>query len=373
MYYVGIDVHKKICVVCIKDAKGKKIEELRIPNTREGIDLLLARLKGHEARVIMESTSTLWVRMYDALEEAGYGVVLANPYRTRVIAESKLKTDSVDAAMLADLLRADMVATSYVPDKEHQELRKIIRFRQNLKQQTTATKNRIHTLLQLYDLHFSGTDLFGKAGVAWLRAQIPLFTSTDGMIVERELMHLELFSESIEVLEKKIARYGADNEDVHLLMTITGIDFYTAVLILSEVGDFHRFPTPAHLSSWVGLAPRVRQSSDTCHYGKITKQGNRLVRWALVQCAHVAVRWDPHWAEVYERISSRAGKKKAIVAVARKMLVTIYHMIRRQTCYHYLKLPTVVRKFKRMARIAGITPNELRKSKVLSTFFSSQT
>ena len=233
MYYVGIDVHKKICVVCIKDAQGKKIEELRIPNTREGIDLLLARLRGHEARVIMESTSTLWVRMYDALEEAGYGVVLANPYRTRVIAESKLKTDSVDAAMLADLLRADMVATSYVPDKEHQELRKIIRFRQNLKQQTTATKNRIHTLLQLYDLHFSGTDLFGKAGVAWLRAQIPLFTSTDGMIVERELMHLELFSESIEVLEKKIARYGADNEDVHLLMTITGIDFYTAVLILS--------------------------------------------------------------------------------------------------------------------------------------------
>jgi transposase len=86
MYYVGIDIHKKICVVCIKDAKGKKIEEMRIPNTREGITQLLARLKGHKARAIMESTSTLWVRMYDALEEAGYEVVLANPYCIRVIA-----------------------------------------------------------------------------------------------------------------------------------------------------------------------------------------------------------------------------------------------------------------------------------------------
>jgi transposase len=373
MYYIGIDIHKKICVVCIKDAKGATIEEMRIPNTGEGIRMLLARLRGHKARIIMESTSTLWVRMYDALEEAGYEVVLANPYRTRVIAESKLKNDSVDAAILADLLRADMVATSYVPDKEHREIRKLIRYRQILKEQTTATKNRIHTFLQLYDLEFMGTDLFGKEGIAWLKAQIPTLSPMDTVIMEKELCHLELISNSIACLDQKIAHYGAETEEVHLLMTITGVDFFSAVLILCEVGDFHRFPTSSHLTSWVGLAPRVHQSCDTLHHGRITKQGNRLVRWALVQCAHAAVRWDPHWADIYDRIASHAGKKKAIVAVARKLLVTIYHMIRRRERYRYLNLVTAVRKFKRLARIAGTTPNELRKSMVIHTCFSSQT
>jgi transposase len=360
MIYTGIDIHKKICAVCMKDEKGRILREFQIRNTREGIGVLLASLRGKDASVVMESTSTLWIKLYDALEEEGICVVLANPYKTRVIAESKLKNDKVDAAILADLLRADMVASSYVPEKEVRELKDLIRYRHTIKAQTTAIKNRIHSILNKYDLTFEGTDLFGKKGIAWLNAIIPQLKKVDSFVLEEELAHLHHFSETLDRIEGDLAQHAVEREDVHLLMSITGVDFFTAMLFLCEVGDISRFPSAAHLSSWIGLVPRVHQSGDTLYHGRITKQGNNLVRWALVQAAHVAVRWDPQAAAFYNRIAARKGKKKAIVAVARKLAVIMYHMLKKEERYYYLNPTTYVRKLKRLCRIAGVTPNQLR-------------
>ena len=360
MIYTGIDIHKKICTVCVKNEKGRILREFKIRNTREGIGVLLAYLRGKEASVVMESTSTLWIKLYDALEEEGIPVVLANPYKTRIIAESKVKTDRMDAAILADLLRAGMVAPSYVPEKETRELKELIRYRQVVKGQTTAIKNRIHSILNKYDLVFEGTDLFGKKGLAWLQTIVAQLKKVDSFVLEEELAHLDHFSETLNKIESDIASQAVEREDVHLLMSITGVDFFTALLFLSEVGDISRFPTSSHLSSWVGLVPRVHQSGETLYHGRITKQGNRLVRWALVQAAHAAVRWDPHLASFYNRITSRKGKKKAIVAVARKLVVIIYHMLKKGERYYYYKSATYMRKLKRMCRIAGVTPNHVR-------------
>ncbi|MBU7022514.1 MAG: IS110 family transposase [Theionarchaea archaeon] len=371
MIYTGIDIHKKVCAVCLKDEKGKILREFQIRNTREGIGELLRSLRGREASVVMESTSTLWMKLYDALEDEGIPVVLANPYKTRVIAESKLKNDKVDAAILADLLRADMVASSYVPEKEVREVRELIRYRQVIKGQTTATKNRIHSLLNKYDLTFEGTDLFGKKGRAWFRTIIPQVRERDAFVLEKELSTLDHFSEILDEIEGDLAQEAVEREDVHLLMSITGVDFFTALLFLYEVGDISRFPTASHLSSWVGLVPRVHQSGDTLYHGRITKQGNALVRWALVQAAHAAVRWDPQMAAFYNRINARKGKKKAIVAVARKLSVVIYHMLKKGERYYYFNPTTYVRKLKRLHRIAGVTPNRLRMAMVLSTMVSS--
>ncbi len=371
MIYTGIDIHKKVCAVCMKNEKGRVLREFQIRNTREGIGVLLSSLKGRDASVVMESTSTLWIKLYDALEEEGIPVVLVNPYKTRIIAESKLKNDKVDAAILADLLRANMVATSYVPEKEARELKELIRYRQIVKGQTTAIKNRVHSVLNKYDLIFEGTDLFGKKGRAWLKAIIPQLKKVDSFVLEEELSHLDHFSETLNKIESDIASQAVEREDVHLLMSITGVDFFTALLFLCEVGDVSRFPSPSHLSSWVGLVPQVHQSGDTLYHGRITKQGNKLVRWALVQAAHAAVRWDPQMATFYNRIAARKGKKKAIVAVARKLSVIFYHMLKKGERYYYFNPTTYMRKLKRLCRIAGATPNQLRMTMANSVVVSS--
>ena len=371
MIYTGIDIHKKVCAVCMKNEKGRVLREFQIRNTREGIGVLLSSLKGRDASVVMESTSTLWIKLYDALEEEGIPVVLVNPYKTRIIAESKLKNDKVDAAILADLLRANMVATSYVPEKEARELKELIRYRQIVKGQTTAIKNRVHSVLNKYDLIFEGTDLFGKKGRAWLKAIIPQLKKVDSFVLEEELSHLDHFSETLNKIESDIASQAVEREDVHLLMSITGVDFFTALLFLCEVGDVSRFPSPSHLSSWVGLVPQVHQSGDTLYHGRITKQGNKLVRWALVQAAHAAVRWDPQMATFYNRIAARKGKKKAIVAVARKLSVIFYHMLKKGERYYYFNPTTYMRKLKRLCRIAGVTPNHLRMTMANSVVVSS--
>jgi len=182
--YVGVDVHKKFCRVCVKNRDGIILDEFSVPNDRGGFTRLLDAVGGGEAKAVIESTGNFWIPLYTALEEAGVEVVLANPKKTRAIAEARLKNDKVDARTLADLLRADLVAPSYVPPKEIRELRNLIRHRMNLVRDRTRLKNRVHALLDRYELRFSGTDLFGKAGTEWLRTVKEELSRVDRLTLE---------------------------------------------------------------------------------------------------------------------------------------------------------------------------------------------
>jgi len=368
MKYIGIDVHKKICVACIKDESGTTLTEMKFSNNKEGFRDLLSVVGEKRARAVMESTGNYWLQLYDALETQGIEVVLANPLKTRVIAESKLKTDSVDAAMLADLLRADLIAPCYVPPPEVRDIRALIRKRMALKKECTRVKNRIHSLLAKHELpSFPGSDLFGKKGLKWLEDQKEHLTPVDQILLDVELTQLKTLITLIEKINEDIAELAKQSEDVSLLMTITGVDYYTALLFTSEIGDINRFSSSSKVASWIGLVPRVHQSADTYYHGRITKQGSSLVRWALVQAAQVAVRWDPHWKKVYERISSRAGKKKAIVAIARKLAVTMYCMLTRKEPYRYFNEESYRRKVKKLERIINTTPKNRGEAVMLSS------
>ncbi|MGB3459304.1 MAG: transposase [Halobacteriota archaeon] len=123
MWYIGIDVHKKMCNACIKDLEGNIQKELEFPNKSTGTDKLLEAIEGREAKAVIESTGNMWLRLYLGLEEAGVEVVLANPKKTKAIAEAKLENDKVDARTLADLLRAKLIAHCYVPPESVRELR----------------------------------------------------------------------------------------------------------------------------------------------------------------------------------------------------------------------------------------------------------
>ncbi len=351
MIYIGIDVHKKMCVVCLQDETGEVIAELEIENKKSGFEKLLQLVKGKEAKAVMESTANLWIRLYTELEAAGIKVVLSNPSRNRIIAESVKVTDRVCARMLATLLRTGFIAQCHVPPPEVRAMRVLIRYRTKLVQDLTRVKNRIHSILQKYELPpCECTDLFGKKGVQWLEMVVPLVDPGDQFVLGMELSRISELKGCIEQVEQRIASQAVITEEVTTLMSITGVDYFTAMLFLCEISDINRFPSASKLTSWLGLVPRVHQSGETVYQGRITKRGSPLVRWALIQAAQVAVRHDPYWAEKFNRISSRRGSQIAYVAIARELAVTMYHMLKRNEPYRYTKQLTYERKLKNLER-----------------------
>jgi len=360
MINVGIDVHKRRCQACLKDEKGHLIGEVSFPRDEEGIRSFRRLLENHgEAKVVLESTGNLWVPIYDTLtDDPANRVILANPRKTRIIAEAKIKNDRMDARVLADLVRADLVAESYVPSKEIREQRALLRERRSLVEDTVAIKNRIHSLLDRHNLQPRYSDVFGKQGREWLRTiQIP---STEKTILDVELKQLESLEAGIRTLTEKIAVEAAEEPRVRLLMGFTGIDFYSGMLLLAEIGDIKRFSSPKKLVAYAGLAPGIRSSAGKTIRGHITKEGNKYLRWILIEAAQHASRFDPKLQGFYQRVSARRGRQRAIVGVARKLLVSIYHVLNRNETYHGQRPELLESKIRNLQRIVDSSLQEER-------------
>ncbi|MEM3693031.1 MAG: IS110 family transposase [Candidatus Bathyarchaeia archaeon] len=350
MISVGIDVGKHSFQACLKDDAGRILGELSLPNDSLGIQGLIEALKTREAKAVLEATGNQWIRLYDALEAEGVRTVLANPVKTRLIAEARIKTDRLDARILADLLRGNLVAESYVPSKKERDWRSLVRHRASLVRMGVDLKNRIHALLDKYELKPSFSDLFGKAGIEWLESL--RLSPFDQIILETNLRLLKSLREAIDSVDKEIASIALEEDAVRLLMTMPGIDFYSAILILAEIGDIHRFPSPSKLASWAGLVPSIHQSGDKAYTGRITKRGSKWLRWILVQAAQRASLSDERLGSLYKRVAARRGHQKAIVAVAREMLSIIWYMLSRKEVYRGSDQRLTETKLKRMRRKA---------------------
>jgi len=328
--YVGIDIGKQRCRAAVMDENGFLVEEFSFRNNSGGIEGLASKLSVDD-RVVMESTGSVWMNLYESLEEMRVQVVLANPLKTKAIASARIKSDKIDARILAHLLRGDLVAESYVPPKHLREIRALVRHRMSLLKVRTMVKNRVHALIDKYGYKHGFSDLFGRKGVEWLK--LLEFGSLDRLMLSNYLEHIECLNRQIERIDLEILDEASHDEDVKLLLSMTGIGVYTALLIKSEIGDIHRFPNYKKLVSWAGLAPSLHQSGNVKFHGRITKQGSKTFRWAMVECARIAVRFDGRMGSFYERVKHRRGDQKAIVAVACKMLKIIWTMLMRGEPY----------------------------------------
>lgn len=326
--YIGLDVHKNLCYATMIDEEGEIVEQRKFQNTKEGVAGFVGKLSPCDS-VAMEAASH-WQYIYDALEEAGVSVCLSHPLKTRAIAEARIKTDKVDSEILAQLLRTNFLPKAYVPPKHVRSFRAIVRYRATLNNARAEVKNRIHALLAKHAIRHEFSDLFGRQGLSFLR-ELKL-SEADQVILAGELAHLEFLNAEIEKVTRHIASV-AESEELRLLLTIPGVDFYSALLILSEIGDINRFSSAKKFCSYSGLVPSVHSSGSTLYHGRITKQGSRYLRWILVQIAHVAVRREGRLRDFYLRLARRKGKKVAIVACARKLLTWIYHMLHRKEPY----------------------------------------
>jgi len=172
MMYVGVDVHKKVCRAAIVNDEGELVDEFSFINSKKGVEDFMMKIEAFrdEVLVAVESTANLWVGLYDFLEGHGVRVVLSNPSRTRLIAEARVKTDKVNARILAQLLRANMLPLCFVPSRDQRDRRQLIRHRISLVKIRTEVKNRVHALLDKHGFKCPYTTLFSKKGVEWLRS-----------------------------------------------------------------------------------------------------------------------------------------------------------------------------------------------------------
>lgn len=332
-YYVGVDIGKKKCNVAIMDQSGLIDDEFTFTNNHAGIEWFSKKLTMDD-KVVMESTGSFWTNLYNHLDSKHIPVTLANPLKTKAIAWARIKSDEVDARILAHLLRSDLIAESYVPPMDLREIRALIRHRLSIVKIRTMVKNKIHSLIDKNGIETElENNLFTKKGMEWLKSLQFQSSSLDRLMLDNYLEHLGSLRHQIKTVDQEILSKATEDEDVRLLLSLTGVSIYTALLLKSEIGDIKRFPNYKKLVSWAGLAPSMHQSGSVEYYGRITKQGSRMIRWIMVESARVAVNHDERLKSFYERIKYRRGDQKAIVATANKMLKIIWTMLTRREPY----------------------------------------
>jgi len=334
--FVGLDVHKRVLQICILDAQGKVLLEERLEEFDREKLLEFARTKlTPQDRVALEATTNTWA-VVRLLRPFVAEVVASNPLATKAIAQAKVKTDKIDARVLAQLLRCDFLPSVWQPDEATSLLRELTSRRTALVQDRTAVRNRIHSLLAVRLLNVPCDELFGPAGRAWLAGLSAEDLDAQGrLILDADLRLHDAIQREVETLEDEMARRGYSDARVKLLMTLPGVDVTAAETLLAALGDVSRFPTADHAASYVGLTPSTRQSADRSYHGPITKRGNSHARWMLVQAAHHVGKHPGPLGHFFRKLAKRKNYNVAVVAAARKLVAIAVNMLIHNEPYRY--------------------------------------
>jgi len=331
--FVAIDYHKSYSYGTILDPRGQVLRHGRLTNSSDGLAAFLGEHGGEGCHAVMEATRN-WMLMHDWLEEQVEQVTLAHPLKVRAIAEAKIKTDKIDAQTLAHLLRCDLIPAAHVPSKDARMLKNLLRHRMFLVMVQTMTKNRIGVLLdrhpQLLATRPPG-EWYGTIHLRWLK-QLPLPVD-ERRVLHNELALLGAVRKRIEQAEVWIRRAGRTDPRVRRLMTMPGIGQFFAMLIVAEIDDVNRFASPQKLHAYAGLIPSTHSSGGKTFHGPITREGNRYLRWAMVEAVWPARRSDNSIAEFFNHHEAKIGTNKAKVATARRLLTIAYRLLKEDRDY----------------------------------------
>ena len=326
MQYVGIDWAYRRAAWCALSDGGAISGEGMVPADEDGLARLVLTV-GREVRACVEMMSgAVWVR--DRLAAAGWKVEVAHARKVRDIAPLACKTDKVDARVLAELCRRDLVPALWLPSLEDRALRERLRRRMHLVRLRTSARNRIFGLLTQGGLRLSlkrlrapdAMDVLAARGVeeAWRRS------------IAEALEVIDLLDARIAPLDAELRPLAAADPRVLLLRTIPGLGDLLGLTFAAEIGDISRFSAPRKLIGYAGLAPKISQSGDRSRTGALSKAGSRTLRWAAVEAAHQSWRPTNPWHALYADVTRRAGKNPAKSAVARKVLIAAWHVLSRE-------------------------------------------
>ena len=330
-FYLGIDLHLKRSYMVLMKADGEVVDKRQLPNS--DITKYIREKVPKETYAVMEATHN-WPYFYDLIGGHVERIELAHAKEVRSIATAAVKTDRIDATVLAHLARLNFLPTAYAAPKEIRDLREYLRYRSWLVDQRRRAKNRVHAILATYNLSSPFTDLFGSSGETWLTdVAMKELRPVSQLVVSDLLSIIHHLDTQIKLLTKDIPIPETLRSKHSLLVSMPGVGRLIAAIILAEIGDIHRFNSPKALCNWAGLTPRVRQSDRVVRHGRISKQGSRYLRTAMVCTATTACRVSPRWSRIFQNLAHRSGRRAAKVAVARRLLTVVFFMLKRNQTY----------------------------------------
>jgi transposase len=332
--FAGLDMHTDSITGTIKDEQGNSVRVLKVETSKEGVKKLFERLHKKDIKAVFEASRN-WPYYAELIRPYCDAVVMAHPLKVRAIASARIKTDTIDSNTLSDLLRANLIPESYMPSFDIVQLRELLRYRAGLSQMRGHLKAKAKNILSREGKKCEFDEVTGKRARLWLN---------NLMLNELNRKELDYTVCLIDNLAAEIKRFDSSIEteqykypETDILKSVIGIGTFSALMILAEIGDISRFPSADKLASYAGLVPSTYQSSQTQYSGRITKQGNAHLRWILTQCSHASIKSvkSHRLKTFFLRIQRRKGKQKAVVATARKMLTTIWHLLHKNEYYAY--------------------------------------
>jgi transposase len=320
--YVGIDFHRRRSMIVRKNAAGEKLSSVRVVNDPWVIAAAVAEA-GPEPEVVIEATYG-WYWIVDWLQGQGATVHLANPsglnWGTR-----RVKNDERDAIDLIDMLRLGRLPEAWIAPSATRELRELVRYRAKLVALRSGLKAQVHAVMAKEGVLPTVADMFGPAG----NAQLDEMALGDAYTIRVESLRdlIEVYDREVAMLEGRIRERVRGHRGYRAIQAINGIGPTMAAILVAEIGDVGRFRSAAALCSWAGLTPKHKESDNTVQRGQLTKQGSRLVRWAVIE-GTVRYHGGGKLTADFHQIAERRGKNKATVAIARKVLTLVSYGLR---------------------------------------------
>jgi transposase len=348
---IGMDIHRTFAEVVFWEG-GRLRPASRVDMTRSGLEDF-GRTLSKADEVVIEATGNA-MSVVRVLSPYVARVIVANPMQVKAITHAHVKTDKIDAGVLASLRAADFLPEVWLPDPTTERLRRLVARRDQVVRHRTRIKNEVHSILHAHLIpKCPHAELFGRLGRAWLSHQ-PL-PNDELMAIERHLRELDRLGEDLLVLDREIAQAAMADPAVKRLLTISGINVTVAAGLVAAIGDVKRFASPQKLVSYVGLNPRVRQSGlGLAQYGRISKHGRAHARAMLVEAAWAAAKAPGPFHAFFLRIRARRGHQIAAVAVARKLVVLCWHLLTKETGYLWARPALVAAKLRAMELQAGM-------------------
>lgn len=349
MRIIGLDVHRSFAVMALLE-DGVIRSGVRIDLARDAVIAFGRQLRADD-EVVLEATgnTAMIVRLLHPFVSK---VVIAHPPQVRAIAHAKVKTNKIDAAVLAKLHASGFLPEVWMPDEGTEALRRLVSQRSQVLQQITRVKNRVHAVLHSNLIPPCQGELFGATGRHWLAEQ-PL-AANETLAIRRYLADLDQRTADLAALDRALATHALGDQRVRRLMTIGGVDMMVALGLLAAIGEIARFASPGKLVSYLGLNPSVRPSGNgPAHHGRISKQGRGHARAMLVEAAWAAARTPGPLRAFFLRIQSRRGKAVAAVATARKLAVLAWHLLAKEQDYAWARPARLEAKMRKMKLTAG--------------------
>jgi transposase len=347
--FIGLDVHKHYLIALGVDEQLNVV----LPARRVELSRLESWMKKTLTRqdaVVLEMTTNTW-ELYDELFRYAHSVTVVHPPHVALITRSQVMNDKIAASILARLLAKGLLVGIWVPPQEVREVRGLVAQRSKMIRLSTQAKNRLHALLQRHHLAAPEGNPFHSDQVEWWLS-LPV-GKLEKINLQSDLDTLHFAETQLTRLNSMMNEIAAKEQQVTRLIHLPGFGVINAVTVWAAIGDIKRFADPKHLVGYAGLGARIHDSGLTTRTGKITKSGRKDLRAAMVEAAQAATNSHPHWKAELARLEPRLGRNKAIVAIARKLLVAVWYVLSLQATDRFAEPEIVARKLLQFAYQIG--------------------